>query len=161
MSSFVWSLARSPVPRYLSFSSPILRWANRNSGPSSGSASWGPSQKSVSKPNRKLPSRLARNRTSSASIRSSMFWALVSMLGITTSVAASAGMPREKSIRGNGCGATSSVASQFTKATASWLVESSKRMPMSASCQSVSSRIGAIAAKLTVRSSVSNRIAPR
>jgi hypothetical protein len=44
--------------------------------------------------------------------------ALVSMVGVTTRVRMSAGMPPEKSMRGSGSGVASSVASQFTKATA-------------------------------------------
>ena len=45
--------------------------------------------------------------------------ALVSMVGTTTRVRDSGGMPLEKSMRGSGCGVTSNVASQFTSATAS------------------------------------------
>ena len=58
-----------------------------------------------------------------------MFRALVSIVGTTTSVRDCGGIPSEKSIRGSGCGVTSSVASQFTIATASWLAASSETMP--------------------------------
>ena len=58
------------------------------------------------------------------------------MVGTTTSVRDCAGMPAEKSIRGSGCGVTSSVASQFTSATANWLTASSERMPIDHSNQS-------------------------
>ena len=43
----------------------------------------------------------------------------MSIVGTTTSVRDSGGIPSEKSMRGNGCGVTSNVASQFTSATAS------------------------------------------
>ena len=55
--------------------------------------------------------------------------ALVSSVGTTTSVRDCGGSPSEKSIRGNGRGVTSSVASQLTIPTASWLVASSSRIP--------------------------------
>ena len=57
--------------------------------------------------------------------------AAVIIVGITTSVRACAGIPREKSIRGNGCGVTSSVASQFTRPTANWLVATSRTATIS------------------------------
>ena len=43
------------------------------------------------------------------------------MLGTATRVSALAGMPSEKSMRGNGCGGTSTVASQLTRAMPSSL----------------------------------------
>ena len=107
----------SPWP-YFRFSSLIRASASRSSGSSAGSDSSCASGKSVSKPKCRCASRLARNRTSSASTRSSTLRALVSMVGTTTSVRASAAMPAEKSIRGSGCGVTSNVASQFTIVTA-------------------------------------------
>lgn len=58
-----------------------------------------------------------------------MLPALVSIVGTTTSVRDCAGIPRKKSIRGNGRGATTKVASQFMVATASWLVASNKTIP--------------------------------
>ena len=45
------------------------------------------------------------------------------------------GIPSEKSILGRGRGATSRVASQFTSATASWLVASSASRPSGANAQ--------------------------
>ncbi len=107
------------APGYFPFRSSILFWANRNSGSSSGSVSSGASRKSVNRPKCKFSSRFARNRTSSASARSSMFWALISRVGITTRARDSGGIPPEKSIRGSGRGVTRSVATQFTSATAS------------------------------------------
>ena len=48
-----------------------------------------------------------------------LFCVLMSIVGTTTSVRNSGGIPLEKSMRGNGWGFTSSVTSQFTRATAS------------------------------------------
>ena len=103
--------------------------ASRSRASSSGSVSAGASRKSVSRPKCRWSSRLARNRTSSASTRPSMSSALVSIVGTTTSVRDCGGSPCEKSMRGSGRGVTSNVASQFTIPTASWLVASSRRMP--------------------------------
>ena len=126
----------SPAWRYFAFSAVIRCSANRTSGSSSASVSRIASPKSVSSPKRRFSSRFARNRTSSASTRSSMAWALVSMVGMTTSVRDSGGMPFEKSIRGSGRGATSSVANQFVSDTESWLADSSDKMPINTSSQS-------------------------
>ena len=52
---------------------------------------------------------------------SSMWSGLESMVGTTTRVRYSGGMPSEKSMRGSARGVTSSVTTQFTRATASWL----------------------------------------
>jgi len=52
--------------------------------------------------------------------------ALMSMVGITTRVRDSGGIPLEKSIRGSGCGVASTVVSQLTSATASWLAPASR-----------------------------------
>ena len=49
---------------------------------------------------------------------------VVRNVGTITSVREVDGMAVEKSIRGSARGATNSVASQFTSATASWLVAS-------------------------------------
>ena len=66
-----------------------------------------------------------RKRTSSASTRSSTSCALREHRRHHDQRAAiPAGCPRRKSMRGSSCGATSSVASQFTSATASWLAPS-------------------------------------
>ena len=51
---------------------------------------------------------------------------VVRKVGTTTSVREVDGMPVEKSIRGSARGTTTSVANQFTSATASWLVASSR-----------------------------------
>ena len=59
--------------------------------------------------------------------------AVVSIVGTTTSVRNEGGSPSEKSMRGSGCGVTSSVTTQFTMPTASWLVASSSRTPSPAS----------------------------
>ena len=85
------------------------------------------SRKSVSRPKWRLASRLARNRTSSASTRSSMLRELVRSVGTTTRVREFGGIPSEKSIRGSGRGVASSVASQFTIATARWLAHSNDK----------------------------------
>ena len=143
----------------------MLCSASRNRGSSSGRCSSGASQKSVSKPKRRLLSRFARKRTSSASTRCSMPLTLVSIVGMMTRAHESAGIPCEKSIRGNGCGATNRVASQFVNATASWLADSSKSTPINAKNQSGTLNAGNCACtsanKLPVRSSVINAITPK
>ena len=94
------------------------------------------SRKSVSSAKCRFGSRLARKRTSSASTR------LVDALCRGEhrrdhhQRAGVGGIPAEKSMRGSGCGVTSSVASQFTMPTASWLVASSSRTPRPASAAS-------------------------
>src|SRR4029434_9105666 len=57
------------------------------------------------------------------------------MDGTTNSVRDSGGMRAEKSIRGNVCGVTTRVTSQFTTATASWLAATIHRMPIRQSTQ--------------------------
>ena len=64
-----------------------------------------------------------------------MLSALVSIVGTTTSVRDSGGIPSEKSMRGSGCGVTSRVASQFTSATASWLAPTAARAAASSGQQ--------------------------
>jgi len=56
---------------------------------------------------------MARKRTSSASMRPSTAPEFASMVGTTTSVRESAGIPAEKSMRGSMRGVASSVTSQF------------------------------------------------
>ncbi len=86
-----------------------------------------------------------------------MFSALVSIVGTTTSVRDAGGNPREKSIRGSGRGVTSSVASQFTIPTASWLVASSRTMPSVASSGSPTPSLRATASRAAVRVTVIDR----
>ena len=119
----------------------------RSSCPSSGVVSSAASRKSVSRPKCRLSSRFARNRTSSDSISSSMPRGLVSIVGTTTRVRDSGGIPSEKSIRGSGYGFTSSVASQLTSATASRLAQSRERAPNRASGQPRSPSACAFASK--------------
>jgi hypothetical protein len=83
-----------------------------------------------------LSSRLARKRTSIASMSSSMFCVFRSIVGTTTSVRQCAGMPREKSMRGSTHGVVSSVAKRFTTDTASWLAASTPRAAMAPSIHS-------------------------
>ena len=52
----------------------------------------------------------------------------MSIVGTTTRVLDSSGIPAEKSRRGSGCGLTSNVASQFTRAIARWLAPKSERI---------------------------------
>ena len=147
--------------RYFSFNSSILFRASRNSGSSSGIVSSCASRKSVSRPKCRCSSRLARNRTSSASTRSSMFCALVSIVGITARARDSGGIPPEKSIRGSKCGVASKVASQFTSATARWLAHRSKGNPIRASRQSWYPLACALANKPPLKIAVSSVIMPR
>ena len=87
--------------------------------------------------------------------------ALVNIVGTTTNVRDSAGMPLDKSMRGNGCGATNSVASQFVSVTANWLTETSNRMPVNATTQSASPERCACTVRPPVMSSVTSIIVPR
>ena len=90
-----------------------------------------------------------------------MPWVLASIVGTTTRARDPAGMPREKSIRGSGRGATRTVASQFTNATAIWLVASTQRTPITASTQSGSPLLYACANRLPVKIAVISTIAPK
>ena len=150
-----------PAALYFAFSASIRAWASRNSGSSSASVSSSASRKSVNRPKYRLSSRFARKRTSSASTRSSMFCGSVSSVGTTTSVRDCAGMPAEKSMRGSGCGRTNKVASQFTRVSANWLVDSSASMPISTSNSSGTSWACASATRPALKSSVSSAIVPR
>ncbi len=54
---------------------------------------------------------------------------LLSMVGTTTSVDDSEGIPLEKSIRGSGCGMARRVAKRLTKAMANSLTDRRQRTP--------------------------------
>ncbi len=90
-----------------------------------------------------------------------MFRGLASIAGITTRVRDSGGMPSEKSIRGSGCGATSTVESQFTSATASRLAHSRERAPNRASGPSRTPPACAFASKAPEKTTVNSVIEPR
>ena len=90
-----------------------------------------------------------------------MLRGLVSIVGTTTRVRDSGGIPSEKSIRGSGCGFTSNVASQFTSATASRLAHSRERAPNRASGQSCNPPACAFASKAPEKMTVNSVIEPR
>ena len=82
------------------------------------------------------------------------------MDGTTTSVRYSGGMPAEKSIRGNVCGVTTNVTSQFTTATASWLAATIQRMPIRQSSQILAVLPWALSVRSPARASVNRTIPP-
>ena len=86
---------------------------------------------------------------------------LVSIVGTTTRVRDSGGIPSEKSIRGSGSGFTSNVAIQFTSATASGLAHSRERAPNSASGQPRKPPPCAFASKAPEKMTVNSVIEPR
>jgi len=135
--------------------------ASCSRGASSAVFSSAASRKSVNRPNSRLPSRLARKRTSRASIRLSILRGLVSRVGTTTSVRNVAGMPAEKSMRGSGWGDASRVASQLTRATANWPVASRARMAVGRSNQAATPSNQAAANRPAARPTVRSVMAPR
>ncbi|MFZ3114566.1 MAG: hypothetical protein WA133_04215 [Syntrophales bacterium] len=90
-----------------------------------------------------------------------MLDALPSIVGTTARVRNSEGIPSEKSRRGSGWGATSSVASQFTRATASWLTPRTERNPSRAIAHPGKAPTWSLASKPPAKSAVSSVIAPR
>ncbi len=86
---------------------------------------------------------------------------LVSIVGTTTRVRDSGGIPSVKSIRGSGSGFTSNVAIQFTSATASGLAHSRERTPKRASGQSRNPPACAFANKAQAKRAVNSMIEPR
>ncbi len=84
----------------------------------------------------------------------------MSIVGTTTIVRHSAGMPAEKSRRGSRQGFTSNVDSQFISATASWLAHSKKITVKKISFQPCTSSASACRTNPSVASSVSKPIPP-
>ncbi len=100
-----------------------LRGSTRTSSASEARISAGASVKSVSRAKCRFSSRLARYRTSSPSSRSLTPAGLESIVGTTTIVRLSAGMPSLKSSRGRRRAATSSVTSQLATPTPRWVAQ--------------------------------------
>ena len=83
------------------------------------------------------------------------------MLGTTTSVRALDGMPSEKSRRGSGCGATSTVAAQLTRAMPSSLKAITPSAASSSICHPCSCAAGSSSSSAAVKDAAMTRMGSR